>query len=198
MTPGCRQYLAESNSSDGATTATLSPAWQPGPRSDHSKLFSLPRLSQWLFSPEFPTSFYNPLKNNRVRSVTATPIIPTQTSVLVSYDFCDKSPWPKQLGEDTGLPFHTTIHHQRKLEQELKQDRTWRQETMMGAAYWYALIACSACSYRTRDHEPRVVLLHQSLLKKMLYRLAWSPVLGRHFLNWGSPLLMILVCVKVT
>jgi hypothetical protein len=56
---------------------------------------------------------------------------------------------------------HTTVHHQRKSWQDLKQ--LWRQELMQrpwrGVAYWLAhhgLLSLS--SYKTEDHSPGVAL----------------------------------------
>jgi hypothetical protein len=83
--------------------------------------------------------------------------------------------------------------------QELKQGRTWRQELMQrpwrSAAYWIALMACSACFLI----EPRTTSLgmapptmgiphgpHQSLIKKMPNKLAYSLILWRQFLNRSS------------
>jgi hypothetical protein len=54
--------------------------------------------------------------------------------------------------------FHTTVHHQRKSELELKQvrkqelmQRSWRDVT-----YWLASLGLlSLLSYRTQDYQPR-------------------------------------------
>ena len=49
----------------------------------------------------------------------------------------------------------------------------------------------SLLSFRTQDLQPRDgtshhALSHQSLIRKILYRLACSPILWRHFLSGGS------------
>jgi hypothetical protein len=48
-------------------------------------------------------------------------------------------------------------------------------------------------SYRTQDHQPRkaathngLVLPYRSLIKKMFYKLAYNPIVWRHFLNQCS------------
>ena len=72
--------------------------------------------------------------------------------------------------------------------------RTWRQELMLrpwrGAAYWLAPHSLfSLLSYRTQDHLPIGGTTHIGLgpphliTKKMLYRLANSAILWRHFIN---------------
>jgi hypothetical protein len=80
--------------------------------------------------------------------------------------------------------------------------RTRRQELMQrpwrSVAYWLVIMACSTCFLikpRTTSlgREPSTMgwaLSHKSLIKKkkMPYRLAYSPVLWRHFLN-QDPLL---------
>jgi hypothetical protein len=48
----------------------------------------------------------------------------------------------------------------------------------------------SLLSYRTQNHRSTPLTmdwtrLHQLLIKNMSYRLAYSTVLGRHFLSWG-------------
>ena len=72
---------------------------------------------------------------------------------------------------------------------------TWRQELVQrprrGAAYWLAPHdLLSLLSYRTQDHQSRHNIIHsglgpphQSLIKKMLYRLAYSWILQRRFLK---------------
>jgi hypothetical protein len=55
-------------------------------------------------------------------------------------------------------------------------------------------IACSACSLQNAGQTAQgwyhiqwgCALSHQSLVKKMLYSLAYSSILWRCFLNWGS------------
>ena len=90
---------------------------------------------------------------------------------------------------------------------ESSQDRnsnregTWRQEPMQrpqkGAYQLASYSLLSLLHYRTQDHQPRDgpahnrlapptmgwALPHQSLIKKMPCRLAYSLVLWRHFLN---------------
>ena len=69
---------------------------------------------------------------------------------------------------------------------------TWRQELMQrpwSAAYWLASPGLlSLLSYRTQDTSPGMAppttgwaLPHRSVIKKTSY----SPILWRHFLNWG-------------
>jgi hypothetical protein len=48
-------------------------------------------------------------------------------------------------------------------------------------------------SYRSQDHQARDGSIHdalgpphQSLIKKIIYRLAYNPILWRHILNGGS------------
>jgi hypothetical protein len=89
----------------------------------------------------------------------------------------------------SGSHFEIAVCHQ------LKQDRNLEAgaeaEAMEGAAYWLALMDCSACFLiAPRDTCPGVALptgswdpLHQSLTKKMSPRLACGPVLWRYFLN---------------
>jgi hypothetical protein len=91
----------------------------------------------------------------------------------------------------TSLTVPSKIHHQK---QQLKQGRDPEAaadtEAKEGAAYCLLPMACSTCFLI----EPRTTcpgmspptmgwaLLHQSLIKKMFYKLAYSPIL-RHFLN---------------
>jgi hypothetical protein len=75
---------------------------------------------------------------------------------------------------------------------------TWRQEPMQrqwrGAAYWIASQAWSFCfliePVTTCPGMPPptmgYLLLHQSLIEKMSYKLDYSLVSWRHFLNCGS------------
>jgi hypothetical protein len=70
---------------------------------------------------------------------------------------------------------------------------TWRKELMQ--RLWrgtdYSLASCSLLrllSYRTQGHKPRdntahngCALPHQSVIKNMLYMLAYSPILWKHF-----------------
>ena len=84
-------------------------------------------------------------------------------------------------------------HHGRK--SRPNRAGAWRQELMQrpwrGAAYWLALYdLLSLLSYRTQNHSPGVAtptmgwaLPHQSLVKKIHYRSAYSQILWRHFLN---------------
>jgi hypothetical protein len=65
------------------------------------------------------------------------------------------------------------------------------QKPWRDAAYWLAPPGLlNLLSYRTQEHQPMGVsthrglaLSHQSLVKKMLYRLAHSTLLWRHFLS---------------
>lgn len=68
---------------------------------------------------------------------------------------------------------------------------TWKQKLMQrGVAYWLAPCDLFSRPYRTQDYWPGDGITHngphQSLNKKMPYRLAYSPVLWRHFFNSGS------------
>lgn len=74
----------------------------------------------------------------------------------------------------------------------------WRQELMQRP--WrdtsYSLASCgllSLRSYRTQNHTLRgnttrngCALPHQPRIKNMLFMLAYSPTLWKHFLNWES------------
>ena len=89
--------------------------------------------------------------------------------------------------------------------QELKQAGSWRQELWQRpwrpAAWWIAscglLSFFSPTSYNQlpRDDSAHMawVLPHQSPVKKMSHRLAYRPVLWKHFSYSGS-----LSCVKMT
>jgi hypothetical protein len=69
-----------------------------------------------------------------------------------------------------------------------------------GAIEECCLLACShgllsLLSYRTQDYQPlgdTIIMIwglpHQSLIKKIPYRLAYSPILWRHFINSGHHL----------
>jgi hypothetical protein len=56
--------------------------------------------------------------------------------------------------------------------------RPWRS-----ASYWLTSHGLLDLSYRTQDYQPRLALAHQLLIKKMPYRLVYSQILWRHFLN---------------
>jgi hypothetical protein len=75
---------------------------------------------------------------------------------------------------------------------------SWKQELIYRPRRWvvYWLVThglLSLLSYRTKTTRPGMAppitgwaLPHQLLIKEMPYSLACSPVLWRHFLNWGS------------
>jgi hypothetical protein len=105
---------------------------------------------------------------------------------VVGFQCCDVTP-PQGImwkGNDLfDLGFHVIITEGSQGSNS-KGAGSWRQELMQrpwrNAAYWltpHRLL--SLLSQRTQDHQPRVVLLimgwalpHQSLIKKMLYRVA--------------------------
>ena len=98
-----------------------------------------------------------------------------------------------------GLHFNIRLHHPRHSRQELKHGRNLEAGADVEATEGYCLLACllsrvnSVCFLR----EPRAIcpeaapsiifwlLPHQLRLKKMLHRVALSPALLRHFLNWS-------------
>lgn len=117
------------------------------------------------------------------------------------YYCCDKTPWPNQPEEErVCLAYASTALFITEGGQNRSSSRagSWRQELMQrpwqGAAYWFVPLGLfSLFSYRTQDHQPRCGPTHnrlglppQSLIKKMPYRLAYNPILWRHFLNCGS------------
>ena len=98
--------------------------------------------------------------------------------------------------------FHITVHHRRKSEQKLQQSRNLEAGADAEATEECCLLACSpmACStcfiIKLGTTSPGVApptmgwaLPHQSLIKKMPHRLAYSPILWRCFLSWASFLL---------
>ena len=92
----------------------------------------------------------------------------------------------------------------------LKRAGTWRWEQTWGHGGGpltaLFLIACSSCfliEFRTTSLNivPSTVgraLPYWSLIKKMSYRLAYSPILWRHPFSWESLLSSIFSCVKLT
>lgn len=104
----------------------------------------------------------------------------------------------KEIGEERrkfALHFSTAVHHWGSQNRSLDRAGTWKQELMQRP--WRMLsMACSDCSliepgppaqgWWHHTHIKGWALLHQSLIKNMPYRLAYSLVLWWHFLNWGS------------
>ena len=129
------------------------------------------------------------------------------------YDCCDETPWPKQLAEKT---FYLAYSPSSQFNMKGYQDKnssmvteTWRlelrQRPWRGAAYRHASHdLLSLFPYRTQDHQPRDGTTHSglgplpSLMVEMPYRLAYSWILWRQFLNWGSLLSDDASCVKLT
>ena len=89
-----------------------------------------------------------------------------------------------------------------------KAGGTRRQELMQrNTAYWLAPngLLSLLSSYKTQDHQPRdgpthneLVIPHQSLIKKLLGRLAYSQISWRHFLTEAPFCLMTIAYVKLT
>jgi len=84
------------------------------------------------------------------------------------------------------LHFHITVHHQRRSGQELKQDRNLEAEAEAEAMITgLLLMACSACflieqkttSLGRAQSTMGWALHHQSLIKNMACRLAYSLIL---------------------
>lgn len=99
----------------------------------------------------------------------------------------------KATSEERFIWLYTyTVHHWRT------QDRN-RAGADAEATERYCLLGCSPMAgsasllieLRTSSPEVNTIhyglsLTHQSLIKKMLYRLAYSPELWMHFLSWSS------------
>ena len=98
------------------------------------------------------------------------------------------------------LHFHITAHQQRKsglelkfkagnLRQELMQ-KPWRNDTYRFVLHGLlSLLSNRTQATTTSGLTPLTMvwaLLPQSLIKKMPYRLAYSPIWWSHFLNWSS------------
>lgn len=82
--------------------------------------------------------------------------------------------------------FHITVYHQKQWGQKLMRGRA-DAEAVEGAPHYLALHGLTSLRYRgSQDHQPRDGPTHQSLIKKMSHRLAYSPILWRHFLSGGS------------
>jgi hypothetical protein len=89
------------------------------------------------------------------------------------------------LGRKRFVWLIVTVHHQ-------KTGTQTEPENLEAEADAEAVVGCCflSCSYKTQDHQPRdgpthngLGPPHQSLIKKMPYRLAYSLILRRHFLN---------------
>ena len=102
----------------------------------------------------------------------------------------------KQIEKGKGL---LGLSFSQSQDRNLSRAGTWRQDLMQrpwrGLLPGLLIMICSVCSLtqpRTtslgmQPHTMAWVLTHQSLIKKMSYRLAYSPILRRHyFLNGGS------------
>jgi hypothetical protein len=74
-----------------------------------------------------------------------------------------------------GLYFYITVHHQKKSRQELKQGRNQEAEADAQDMEEYFLPTDCSASLLI---EPAT----SALIKKMPYRLAYSPILWRNFL----------------
>lgn len=97
--------------------------------------------------------------------------------------------------------FHITVHYQRKSGQEFKEGRNLEAGADAEAVERSCLLACpltftySACCHielKTptqgwhHSQQTGFPFPSQSLIKKMPFRLAYSPILWKHFLHWGS------------
>ena len=111
--------------------------------------------------------------------------------------------WPKANFEERlfSFCFCIIVHNQGKSGQELKQGRNLEAGADAEAMDGCCLLACSPWFAQSAflyhpgppaqgwHHSQRAgPLSHQPLTKKMAYRLAYSPILERHFLNWCFPL----------
>lgn len=108
------------------------------------------------------------------------------------------------------LPYRLKVHHQGKAEQTELKAETWRQALKQRpwrkSAYWialYGLLAQPAFLYNSIPSAKGMAPLTvgwaiQSLINKMLYRLAHGPVLQRHVFKWVPSSPMTLVCIKLT
>lgn len=107
----------------------------------------------------------------------------------------DETPWPKQLGnEGVYLTYISTPQFIISPDKNSDRAGTWRQELVQGP--WRSALDYMACSVyfllKTRTTSLGItahkgwLLPNQSVIRMMFYRLAYCPILERHFLNWGS------------
>lgn len=120
----------------------------------------------------------------------------------------------KQLVRGKGLfhpQFPIRFHHQKQRGQELTQGRnTWRQELMQRSLRvlitGLLLMAYSVCfSIELKPTSPGMApptmgkaLPYQTWIKKIPYRLAFSRMLWRHFLDEAPSSQMTFACVRLT
>jgi hypothetical protein len=105
------------------------------------------------------------------------------------------TPWPKTTWRGRVCLAYTFIAlciTEGSEDRNSNREGTWRQELIDGG---HGGVLLSLLSYRPQDHSPGVApptmswaLPHQSLVKKMSYRLAYNLNLWRYFLNRGFPL----------
>jgi hypothetical protein len=96
----------------------------------------------------------------------------------------------KQLGEERVILL--TLPYISSLSTAVKTGTSTGADTETMKEYHF--LACSACSLiEPRTTSPGMApptmgwaLTHISIIKKMPYRLAYSLIVWRHFLNWGS------------
>jgi hypothetical protein len=117
----------------------------------------------------------------------------------LSQGYCcyDEKPWLKAtwIGKDLfGLHFH--IHSPSPKEVRTGTHTGWepggrswcRGHGGMLLTDWFFILVCTAWTTSSRMAPPKMgwALPYQSLIKQILYRLAYGHILQRHFLNWSS------------
>jgi len=108
------------------------------------------------------------------------------------YCCCDETPSKSNW---VGTHFHIIVHHWGKSGQELTQGRQEPGGRSWCRGHGGVLLTglLNLLSYKTQAHQPRdetttlgLFLPHQSVIKKMGYRPAYSLTLWRHLLYYGS------------
>lgn len=149
--------------------------------------------------PKIPKSIHNPLQDNTIRPITATPHSLYNFCPSLSYHGCDETPWPESSSGRKGFIWLALLDHRSSLKEARTQmGCTWGRSRCRGhqgvQLTDFFLVTCSACFFiAARATNPKggattrgwALLPHESLIKEISHRPAHSPIWWSHFLNWG-------------